>query len=99
MRSTSLSRSKSECNAEPAPATAGVGQEWPNAATDQIARIERMSIPKSTQVLTRLLGLNGLSGLVREEPVRKRCGHLATSHGGSQPCRWRNAQSFISLAP
>lgn len=59
MRSTSLSRSKSECNAEPAPATAGVGQEWSDAVTDQIARIERTSIPKATQVLTRLLGLCG----------------------------------------
>lgn len=56
MRSTSLSRSKSECNAEPTPATAGVGQEWPEATAGLIARIERASIPKATQVLTQLIG-------------------------------------------
>lgn len=39
------------------PATAGVGQECREAAADLIARIERASIPKATQLLTQLIGL------------------------------------------
>ena len=60
------------------PPLESVGQEWSEAATDQIARIERTSIPKATQVLTRLLGLGGQPWSAIEWPLPSNARTLAS---------------------